>query len=282
MKLIMNKIEIYKCRTLKETYLCTNAFVKDCWHPLLLVLSVALTPLCLVQTFCGGIFADIFPVDVSKESLMLFGMDVLWTLMMYFFADIYMIMVVYGMMNIYCYGDAGDRGKFSDFNKITFRQFWTSQETQFNAIGKILGSLTLLGVVLAVIVCALGIVTGIISATVSISENVLAIIVSLFVCMLVLAMPLWILAIPAYSLDKLDFYAGIKRALVYGFTTWRGITVILLTYMIADIVVSIPLEFIPFPIGTFLNTYMSYVLQFLLLVVLGFQYGHAKAKRRGS
>lgn len=264
--------------TLKENISCVAAFVKACWRTLLCILSVVLVPMCLIQALCEDVFVSTVSSHVAKEDMIIFGIDTLWTIMMSFFSDIYIIIVVYGMMKIYHRQDVDGNITQRGFNDITIKNFWTNSEVPVHAVGKTIASMVLFVAILVGLSFAIGVAGGMLTSVANGNDKMLVVVVVLFAVLLLLAIPLWVLVVPAYSLDEQGFVTGIKKTVVYGFATWRGVVALLTVYLFVSIVAVSPFGFIPGFVGSFIGCYVGYIVQAAALVALGYQYWHAKAK----
>lgn len=269
--------EILKPLTFKEKFSCTVDFVRACWRPLLRILSVVLVPLCLIQALCEDVFVNTVSTHVVKEDVILFFINMAWTMMMALLVDLYTMLVVYGMMNLYHSKDAEAADIRQDINGLAFNMFWTSSYVPVRAVGKIVAAMVALCVTLVVVSFAIGMFAGMLPLADG-NEKALAVVGVLFAVLLVLVIPLCVLVVPAYALDRLDFLAGFKKAVLYGFLTWRGVVAVMTVYLFAGVVAVLPFCMIPGKVGSFVCIYVGYLVHAAALVTLGYQYWHAKAK----
>ena len=269
--------DILKPLTFKEKISCTADFVGACWRPLLRILSLVLVPLCLIQALCEDVFVNTVSTHVVKEDMILFLINIVWSMMMALFVDLYTMLVVYGMMNLYHSKDAEAADMRHDINGLVFKKFWTSRYVPVRAVGKIVAAMVVFCVTLVVVSFAVGMFAGMLPLADG-NEKALAVVGVLFAVLLVLAIPLCVLVVPAYALDGLGFWAGLKKALMYGFLTWRGVVAVMTVYLFAGVAAVLPFCMIPGKVGSFVCIYVGYMVHAAALVTLGYQYWHAKAK----
>lgn len=268
--------DLFRRRSFTDKFSDTADFVGACWKPLLRILSAVLVPLCLLQTFSGS--AAALGATAGKAEILGFSSGLLCSSLLQFIGSVFVIITVYGMMQVYhkCGGDG--HPEYADINRLSAKQLYAAARSQMRPIGRIVYSFVLLCAVAVALTVAVAMAAGALTAAVSGSEKALAVVCVVFALLLLLAMPFWVLAVPAYALDGLDFRAGMARAIHYGFRTWGGIVAIMTVFSVGGMAVALPFALLPSYAGGFASSYIIYMVQAVELVALGYQYGHAKAK----
>ena len=119
------------------------------------------------------------------------------------------------------------------------------------------------------------------------------------------------MVVPVFSFEKIGFWAGLKKSLVYGFKTWRGVVAVTIVVgiMVGMVLGVLGLPFLMMTMFkalfavqtsgeyTFTNSvwysflqylsaivyvYASYIGYAVMLVALAYQYGHAREKIDGD
>lgn len=270
-----NAQPLYAPHTLSERFSATKEFITSCWKPLLCALSAIAVPLCAVQTILGRIPEDSISATITKGDMWRFAETMSLNAVITVIADFCIIMTVYGMMRLY---HKGDNDTVAISGSASAKQLWQHVKSQWGAACKSLGSMAVLSIVLLVAVVAIGMFAGIMTAAINGNEKYLVAVAMMLGGLMLVAVPFWVLAIPAYSLDGLGFGKGIAQAASYGLRTWWGIVAILTAYAIADAVLTMPFEMLPSPVGPFVSSYISCIIQAVAFITLGYQYAYAKTK----
>lgn len=266
--------KLYKCRTLGEKFSQTVYFLKDSWKPLLCVLSAVVVPVCLLQSFCSEDFMDSLPSVASKDAVVRFAFGMAWRTVMMFIADIYVMIAVYSAMKVYY--RHGDSKMSESTNRVTSRLIVSEMCGQKGAVINSVGSLVMLVSISLLMVFAAGMALGGLTAALNGNGGMLMALGCALSTVLVVLLPFWILAIPAYCLGNMGFIEGLRTALGYGFSSWCGVVVILVAYFVLNVAVTMPLGLLPSMLGTFCSSFMSYIVQAAALVTLGYQYAHCR------
>ena len=268
--------DLFCRRTLDSKFSTTITFIKDCRRPVLRTLSVFLIPLCFIQTLYNSLVGDSFWSTGSIKDVPTFAFDLLVMILIDAVAFITIITIVYGMMKLY---HSRNENKRHDFMiKMSLNGILDAIHTQPRAIWHTMVSILLLCVLLLAIACIGGVTAGVMYAAINGDETSLFIIGMTFGVLLLLAVPFWILAVPAYSFEKLGFWNGLMRGFHYGIRTWGSVIVIMTTYLLLDFIVTLPFSLWHSPITNFLTNYITYLIEASCFITLGYQYGHAKAK----
>lgn len=271
-----HRADLFRRRTFTDKFSDTAEFVSACWKPLLRMLSAVLVPLCLLQTVLGS--TDVLCDTMGKAGVFSFSVQMLCSSLLQFIGSVFVIITVYSMMLIY--HKCGDEGKaeYISLNSFSARQLCTAAKSQMLSVGRVLCSFVLLCVMAVALTVAVAMAAGALTAAFNGSEKALAVVCVVLAVLMLFAIPFWVLAIPAYSLDGLGFRAGMGRAVHYGFRTWGGIVAIMTVFSVGGMVVALPFALLPSYAGGFASSYIIYMVQAVELVALGYQYGHTKAK----
>lgn len=268
--------DLFRRRSFTDKFSDTAEFVGACWKPLLRILSAVLVPLCLLQTFFGS--ADALSAAAGKTEILGFSVGLLCSSLLQFIGSVFVIITVYAMMQVYHKCGSDGRPEYAEFNSLSAKQLYAAARPQMRSVGRILCSFVLLCVVVVALTVAVAMAAGALTAAVSGSEKALAVVCVVLALLLLLALPFWVLAVPAYALDGLGFRAGMARSVHYGFRTWGGVVAIMTVFSIGGMAIALPFALLPSYIGGFASSYIIYMVQAVELVALGYQYGHAKAK----
>lgn len=260
---------LYKHRTFTDKFSDTAIFVCACWKPLLRILSTVLIPLCLLQTACDA---------ANMDKLFGFPSELLCSSFLQLMGSLFVIITVYAMMTVYNKCSEDGLSECANLNSISASQLYAAAKPQMQSVCKILCSIVLLCAIAAVLTVAIAMSAGAMIGTFNGNEKDIAVVCVTLALLLLLALPFWVLAVPAYALDGLGFRTGLVRAIHCGFGTWGGIVAIMTVFTVGGMAVALPFALLPPYAGGFVSSYIIYIVQAVELVALGYQYGHAKAK----
>lgn len=264
-----NRTPLYKHRTFTDKFSDTAVFVSACWKPLLRILSTALIPLCLLQAVCDA---------VNMDKLFGFPSELLCSSFLQLMGSLFVIITVYATMTAYNKCSEDGQSECANLNSISASRLYAAAKPRMQSVCKILCSIVLLCAIAAVLTVAIAMTAGAMIGAFNGNEKDIAVVCVTLALLLLLALPFWVLAVPAYALDGLGFRTGLVRAIHCGFSTWGGIVAIMTVFSIAGMAIALPFALLPSYIGSFVSSYIIYIVQAVELVALGYQYGHAKAK----
>lgn len=290
----------FRRRTFSDKLSDTTDFITANWRPLLKMITVIMLPLCAIQALSLNNLTSMMYGNLASDSddtmgiLAGLGLNYGATMILGIIASLFIISIVYAFMKLYHATNEDGTPVNEDLTKMTFKDFLPYARRQMGAAWKSILAFTLFVVVTILLVVV------IVAALQTANIGVLMIIYAWFVALIPPAMML----IPVYSFEPIGFWAGMRKAIVYGFKTWRGIVAI--TFIVGIIVyficgfLSIPyiitavlkafftikdsdsFSFVNstwFSLISYLSAllyiYVSYVGYSALLIAIAYQYGHA-------
>lgn len=290
----------FRRRKFSDKFSDTTDFITANWRPLLKMLTIAILPICAIQALNLNNLTSMMYGELASDSddtmgiLAGFGLNYGATMILGMIASLFMISIVYAFMKLYHATNEDGTPVNEDLTKMTFKEFLPYARRQMGAAWKSVLAFILFFVVIILLVVA--IIAVLQAANVGVFMIVFALIVALI--------PPAIMLIPAYSFEPIGFWAGMRKAFVYGFKTWGGIVAItfvvgfianvisgflsvpyILTAMIKAIFMIQSTEELSFVTSTWfslvaylsalLYVYVSYVCYSALLIAIAYQYGHA-------
>lgn len=308
MGFIQHQVTPFFCRrSFSEKFNDTTSFITANWRVLLKMTTIVLLPLAAIQALnVNGLMSSIYgdavgggsPENVATglllnySSLMVFGLV----------ATAMLISIVYGLMRMYHATGNDGSPLHPNLNAINFAQFRPYMKGQMGRAWKSIGAMTLIGIAMLVLLVVLAV--GIVAVFKSSSDAVLGVVVLLFIYIAMFALlPPLMMVVPAYSFEQVGFFEGMKRGIVYGFKTWRGVFAVVFVFgLIIGMVsgfLSLPwmllsvmkmvaatgeanvsfastpwFSFITY-LCTLLYLYVCYLGYSAMLVAIAYQYGHA-------
>lgn len=290
----------FRRRKFSDKFSDTTDFITANWRPLLKMLTIAILPVCAIQALSLNNLTSMMYGELASDSddtmgiLAGFGLNYGATMILGMIATLFLISIVYAFMKLYHATNEDGTPVNEDLTKMTFKEFLPYARRQMGAAWKSVLAFILFFVVIILLVVA--IIAVLQAANVGVFMIVFALIVAL--------VPPAMMLIPVYSFEPIGFWAGIRKAFVYGFKTWRGIVAI--TFVIGVIVyficgfLSIPyiitavlkafftiqdsdsFSFVNstwFSLISYLSAllyiYVSYMGYSALLIAIAYQYGHA-------
>lgn len=302
---------LYCCRTFGEKFSNTFDFITANWRVLLRMLTIVLLPLCAVQAInVNGLVSSVYSdLDVGGDiagkvvgvvlnycALLVFGI----------ISTAVLVSVVYAIMKLYHEQNADGTAAHPELGSMTFAQLRPLMMRQLRAAFKAIGAIFLVSVVLMAVIMAVVVPLALASMS---GALVIAVLVA-YVVALVVLVPMT-LALPVYSFEDIGFFSGIRKTLVYGFKTWRGIVALMcvmwllvsvvlgvlgmpwiIAFMLKTMFLSGDIAELGFTLSVWFSflqylcgvvyVYTSYMGYAVVLVALAYQYGHAREKIDGE
>lgn len=302
---------LYCCRTFGDKFGNTFDFITANWRLLLRVLTIVLLPLCAVQAInVNGMIASVYSdLDVGGDM----AGDVVGLVLNYcgllvfgIISTAVLVSVVYAIMKLYHEQNADGTAAHPELGSMTFVQLRPLMMRQLRAAFKAIGAIVLVSVVLFAAIMAVVVALALASMQ---EALVIAVLVAYVVALLVLV-PMT-LAMPVYSFEDIGFFGGIRKTLVYGFKTWRGVVALMfvmwlfvsvilgvlglpwiIAIMLKAMFISGDMDEFGFTSSVWFSfiqylcalvyVYATYLGYAVMLVALAYQYGHAREKVDGE
>ena len=301
---------LYRRRTFSDKFSDTSDFITANWRVLLKMLTITILPVSAIQALnLNGLMSNVYGsvndgagsaasiitgLAINYGSLMVFGL----------IATVLFISIVYAVMRLYHATGNDGTPPHPELGSMTFAQFRPYMMRQMRPAWKSIGAMVLIGIMMLAIMVLGGAGLAASSSKSNIEDGVFAIMMLAAYACIFLLMPPAMMAIPVYSFEKTGFWAGLKKGIVYGFKTWRGVVAVMFVfgiiigfvggflslpwmilnmlkaYFVADgstslaFVNTIWYNFITYLFGI-LYIYVSYIGYAAMLVALAYQYGHA-------
>ena len=278
----------------------TTNFITANWRPLLKMLTIAILPVCAIQALCLNNLTSMMYGELASDSddtmgiLAGFGLNYGATMILGMIASLFLLSIVYALMKLYHATNEDGTPVNEDLTKMTFKEFLPYARRQMGAAWKSVLAFMLFFVVNILLVVA------IIAVLQAANVGVFMILFAWFVVLIPPAM----LLIPVYSFEPIGFWAGMRKAFVYGFKTWGGIVAI--TFVVG-LITNVICGFLSVPymltamakaflaiensdgfsfvnstwfslisyLSALLYIYVCYVGYSALLIAIAYQYGHA-------
>lgn len=212
----------FRRRKFSDKFSDTTDFITANWRPLLKMLTIAILPVCAIQALSLNNLTSMMYGELASDSddtmgiLAGFGLNYGATMILGMIASLFLISIVYALMKLYHATNEDGTPVNEDLTKMTFKEFLPYARRQMGAAWKSVLAFMLFFVVNILLVVA------IIAVLQAANIGVFMILFAWFVALIPPAMML----IPVYSFEPIGFWAGIRKAFVYGFKTWGGIVAI--------------------------------------------------------
>lgn len=315
---------LYRQRTFSEKLGDTTDFVSANWRIMLRYLAMALLPLCLVQALNINQFLSVAMADSTSgftdSDLVAFALNYFSLIVFGTIGSVVLCSVVYALMRIYhgmspveglsATEDVQASGESQSLNSLTWQQLRPVFKSMLRPSLKSMGALIVVGII-AIVVLVIGIAVG------TTMLGPLGDLGGVLFLMFLLAIAAFVLAVysaialilPIYAFEHIGFWAGIAKAVRYGFKTLGGCIALLfvvsllagvvtgvvgMPFMILSVLKALFIEdsdsfaFAGTPWFAFLQylvtiiyIFVSYISYSLLFVAIAYQYGHAHEKLDG-
>lgn len=306
----------YRRRTFSDKFTDTTDFITANWRVLLRMLTICLLPLCVIQAIninglVSSLYGDYVGGGSVARSLTGFALNYGSLLVFGVVATAIFIGVVYTIMRLYHEQNADGTPAHPDLNSMTFAQLRPLMMRQMRSAWKAIGVAVVLSLALLVVVVVEMSIAGVLGSAVGAEQPVLIVgVLLMYVIMLVLIPPV-LMAVPVVSFGQTGFWAGVRKSVVYGFRTWRGVVAVtIVTGLLTSVVLGVLgmpwivlmmlkvmfvtgdmtelafsgalwYSFLMF-LGAIVYVYTSYLGYAVMLVALAYQYGHAHEKLEGE
>ena len=310
MGFIQHQIPPFYCRrTFSDKFNDTTNFITSNWRILLKMLAIVLLPLCAIQALnINGLISSFYGNvqdgdETATSTIVGFVLNYCSLFVFSLVATALFISIVYALMRLYHSTNDDGTPQYADLSKMTFTQFRPFMMRQMRSAWKSIGAMVLIGILMLVLFVALVVLI----ATTTIagnSESGIVFIVLLVYSSIFMLVPPLMMVIPAYSFEETKFLNGLKKGVLYGFKTWRGVIALIFVFgLIISIVcgtLSLPWIILSFvkiyfvadgsSSASFVNTpwygfltyiagifylFVCYIGYAAMLVALAYQYGHA-------
>ena len=242
----------FRRRTFSDKLSDTNDFITANWRPLLKMLTVVILPVCAIMPLCfRGILSTYGQLYYSNDQTGIIAKFIFYVVVMIILLIISLLFVtsiVYALIKLYHATNEDGTPVNENLSKMTIKEFMPYARQQMGATLKsifayILWCFALITIVAMIIFFVL---------RNSIPESLSWIIQ---VCGQTLSIPAMFL-LPVYSFEHIGLFSGIRKAIVYGFKTWRGIFAV---YFVFSIITNIISGFcsLPFIITLFLKIFFA-------------------------
>ena len=306
MGFIQHQITPFFCRrSFSEKFNDTTSFITANWRVLLKMIAIVLLPMCAIQALnVNGLISAVYGTasggdstqDVVTGLLLNYGSLMVFGLV----ATAMLISIVYGLMRLYHSTDSEGSPLHPGLNAMTIAQFRPYLMGQMRPAWKSIGAMTLIGIVMLVLFVALAACAA---AVFESDESVGVVIVLLLYVSLFALLPPLAMVVPAFSFDNVGFFNGMRRGIVYGFKTWRGVIAVTFVF---GLIISLVSGFLSLPwmvfsilrmfaavgresmafaatpwfsfltyLFTLLYLFVCYLGYSAMLVAIAYQYGHA-------
>ena len=212
----------FRRRKFSDKFSDTTDFITANRRPLLKMLTIAILPVCAIQALSLNNLTSMMYGELASDSddtmgiLVGFGLNYGATMILGMIASLFLLSIVYALMKLYHATNEDGTPVNEDLTKMTFKEFLPYARRQMGAAWKSVLALKLFFVVNILLVVA------IIAVLQAANIGVFMILFAWFVALIPPAMML----IPVYSFEPIGFWAGMRKAFVYGFKTWGGIVAI--------------------------------------------------------
>ena len=301
------RIDLYVRRSFSEKLSATFDFISENIRPLFRYLSLFLLPLCIVggvryTTLMGQIGRQASGASSELDLLVGLGTNYLLLMVVSLFSAAVLSGVVYTLMQLY----------WARPNRLVGISYAEMKPRLWPNIRRCLWCLLVLGVIsivaFAIVAVGGGVLIGATDGALQVA--MIALVVVLFVALCVVAIPCGLI-LPSYIFTADALWPSVKRALRLGFRVWGGLLGMLVVLYMVISLVSYGLG-IPFMTLTMLSTiagadpsesalaftsttwftlasyltgmlflYGMYMSMAVMMVGLGFYYGHAAEKIDG-
>lgn len=304
---IRPRIDLYVRRSFSEKLSATFDFISENIRPLFRYLSAFLLPLCIVGGVCyttlmGQISSEASHASSDISFLVGLGTNYLLLMAVSLFAAALLTGVVYTLMQQY----------WARPNRLDGISYTEMKPQLWHNVRRSAGALVLVGIISLVVFVAAFVGSGMLIAATDGSLQIGAsiLVVLLFVALAVLFIPCTLI-LPSYLLTADALWPSVKRAVRLGFRVWGGLLGMLIVLYMVVTLVSYALG-IPFMGLTMLSAlatidsstgslsftsstwfvlvhyltgvlflYGMYMAMAVMMVGLGFYYGHAAEKVDG-
>lgn len=307
----------YRRRTFSDKFTDTTDFIAANWRVLLRVLTICLLPLCVIQALnVNGLMSSMYGDFIGEggsvaRSLTGFALNYGSLLVFGLVATAIFISVVYTILKLYHEQNADGTPAYPALNSMTFVQLRPLMLRQMRSVWKGIGGAMLLSLALLAVAVVEMAAAGALGTAIGAVQPVLIVgVLLMYVLMLVLIPPV-LMAVPVMSFERVGFWAGVRKSVVYGFRTWRGVVaVVVVTGILTGVVLGVLgmpwivmmmlkvmfvsgdvtefafsttlwYSFLMF-LGAIVYVYACYVGYAVMLVALTYQYAHARAKLDGE
>ena len=307
---------LYRRRTFSDKFTDTTDFITANWRVLLRMLTIVLLPLCLLQalnvnTLMSSMYGDMVGNGDVSDTLVGFAINYGALMVFGIIATVLFICIVYTLMQLYHEQNADGTPAHPNLNSITFAQFRPLMMRQVRSACKAIGAFLLFFVVLMVFMVVAAVVFAAMTTSLGSNEAGVVLVVIFVYAIVLMLLPPIAMVVPVFSFEKIGFWAGLKKSLVYGFKTWRGVVAVTIVVglMVGMVLGVLGLPFIMMTMFkalfavqnsgeyTFTNSvwysflqylsaivyvYASYLGYAVMLVARAYQYGHAREKIDGD
>lgn len=242
----------FRRRTFSDKLSDTTDFITANWRPLLKMLTVVILPICTIMVLCfRGIlsaYGQLYNSNDQTGMIAKFTLYVVVMIILLIISSLLVTSIVYALIKLYHATNEDGTPVNENLSKMTIKEFMPYARQQMGATLKS---------IFAYIWCfaLITIVAMIIFFMLRnfISESLLILIIQ--GCFYALLIPAMFL-LPVYSFEHIGLFSGIRKAIVYGFKTWRGIFAV---YFVFYIIVYIISGFcsLPFIITLFLKLFFA-------------------------
>ena len=307
----------YRRRTFSDKFSDTTDFITANWRVLLRMLTICLLPLCVIQalnlnglvsSMYGGILDD---GGTVTQSLLGFALNYGSLIVFGIIGTAIFISVVYTTMKLYHEQNADGTPAHPGLNIMTFVQLRPFMMRQLRKAWKGIGACMLLSVAIVAVVVLGVVAAALFGKAVGAEDLFIGLGVLLMYAVVFALIPPVIMALPVMSFEKIKFWAGLRKSVVYGVKTWPGtVAVLIVIGLLAGVVLgvlgmpwivlmmikamfvsgdmsefafsgSLWYSFLMF-LGAIVYIYASYIGYAVMLVAMAYQYGHAREKLDGE
>lgn len=307
----------YRRRTFGDKFSDTTDFITANWRVLLRMLTICLLPLCVIQALnVNGLVSSIYGDFIGNggtvtRSIIGFALNYASLIVFGIVGTVIFVSIVYTLMRLYHEQNDDGTPAHPDLNSMTFAQFRPIMWRQMRPAWKAVGVCVLLSLAVGVVVVLEVSVAAVLGNTLGSESVFLGFGVILMYLMIFALVPPILMALPVMSFEKIKFWAGLRKSLLYGVKTWRGVVAVCIVMgMLVGVVLGVFCvpwvilmmmramfwagdmselafsgtlwySFLMF-LGAILYIYASYMGYAAILVALAYQYGHAREKLEGE
>lgn len=307
----------YRSRTFSDKFSDTTDFITVNWRVLLRMLTITLLPLCVIQALninglVSAMYGDFLGDNGTvANSLLGFALNYGSLVVFGIIGTAIFISVVYTTMKLYHEQNADGTPAHPDLNNMTFVQLRPIMLRQMRQAWKGIGASLLLSLAIGIVAMSVAMVVALSGTAVGAENLFIGFGVLLAYAVIFTLIPPVIMALPVMSFEKIKFWAGVRKSVVYGVKTWRGtIAVLIVMGLLTGVVLgvlgmpwivlmmikamfvaddmsefafsgSLWYSFLMF-LGAIVYIYACYIGYTVMLVAMAYQYGHAREKLEGE
>lgn len=307
----------YHRRTFGDKFSDTTDFITANWRVLLRMLTICLLPLCVIQALnINGLVSAMYGDFIGnggtvKQNLIGFALNYGSLIVFGIIGTAIFVSIVYTLMRLYHEQNADGTPAHPALNSMTFAQFRPLIWRQMRQAWKAVGACMLLSLAVAVVVAFEVAAAAVLGNALGSESLFLGFGVILMYFIIFALLPPALMVLPVMSFEKIKFWAGLRKSLLYGVKTWRGVVAVCIVMgMLVGVVLGVFCvpwailmmmramfwagdmsefafsgtlwySFLMF-LGAILYIYASYMGYAALLVALAYQYGHAREKLDGE